>query len=54
MGDLTDSGAFASLHPLVLLAFGVVIGSYAVSPAWALWLGQVFLREGKESGTSAR
>ncbi len=33
--------------------FGLVIGSYAVSPAWALWLGQAFLRQGKESGTSA-
>ncbi len=54
MGDLTDSAAFANLHPFVLLGFGLVIGSYAVSPAWALWLGQVFLREGNESGTSAR
>ena len=54
MGDLSDSGALASLHPLVLLGFGLVIGSYAASPAWALWLGQVFLREGKESGTSAQ
>ncbi|MEE9181708.1 MAG: hypothetical protein V3U33_03985, partial [candidate division NC10 bacterium] len=53
MGDLADPGAFASLHPLVLLGFGLVIGSYAVSPAWAFWLGQVFLREGRESGTSA-
>jgi hypothetical protein len=48
MGDLTDPGAFASLHPLVLLGFGLVIGSYALSPAWALWMGLVFLRAGSE------
>ncbi len=53
MGDLADSDAFANLHPLVLLGFGLVIGSYAVSPAWALWVGQVFRRLGKESGTIA-
>ncbi len=53
MGDLTDSGAFADLHPLVLLGFGLVIGSYAVSPAWALWVGLVFRRVGRESGTIA-
>ncbi|MEE9592480.1 MAG: hypothetical protein V3W28_02740 [Thermoplasmata archaeon] len=54
MGDLADPGAFANLHPLVLLGFGLVIGSYAVSPAWALWVGQVFRRMGRESGTIAR
>ncbi len=54
MGDLAEPGAFASLHPLVLLGFGFVIGSYAVSPAWALWVGMVFRRVGKESGTIAR
>ena len=53
MGDLADTGAFANLHPLVLLGFGLVIASYAVSPAWALWLGKAFLREGKESGMNA-
>ncbi len=53
MGDLTDSVAFADLHPLVLLGFGLVIGSYAVSPAWALWVGLVFRRVGRESETIA-
>jgi hypothetical protein len=48
MGDLTDPGAFASLHALVLLGFGLVIGSYALSPAWVLWVGLVFLRAGRE------
>ncbi len=53
LGDLTDSGAFASLHALVLLGFGLVIGSYTVSPAWALWVGLVFLRAGREPGAIA-
>ncbi len=53
MGDLTDPGAFASLHALVLLGFGLVIGSYAISPAWALWVGLVLLRAGREPGAVA-
>ncbi len=47
--DLGETGAFASLHPLVLLGFGLVIASYTVSPAWALWVGSVSLRAAKEA-----
>lgn len=44
LGGFADADAFARLHPLVGLGFGLALVSYLVSPAWAWWIGRVFLR----------